>query len=93
MTFDRPSDLTRSWKATSGRRRGLSLANDKNSLPPSARRLVGSVNATCPAARSLLPFQQFFMSALDAPLSGCGLLGVINPADKLVPAKWRQTFP
>jgi hypothetical protein len=51
------------------------------------------MNATCPAARPLLSFEQFLTGSRDAPLAGCDLLGVINPADELVSAEKRQRFP
>ena len=51
------------------------------------------MNTTRPAAGSLLPFQQLVTGSADTPFSGCGLFGVIDPADKLVSAERRQAFP
>ncbi len=60
---------------------------------PSARRFIGSMDAPCPAARSLFAFQQRVMRSHDTSLPGCGLLGIIDPADELVSTERRQRFP
>jgi hypothetical protein len=73
--------------------RGLLPSVDEYSLLPSARRLVGSVDATRPAARPPLSFQQLVTGSRDTPLPGRDLLGIIDPADELVSAKRRQSFP
>jgi hypothetical protein len=71
----------------------LSPLINQNGLLPSAWRLVGAMNATHPAARSLLPLQQFVTGSLDASLTRRWLLRVIDPADELVSTKRRQAFP
>ena len=78
---------------TSASRRGLPLAIDQNSLLPPAWSLIGPMDAAGPAARPLLPLQQFLARSRDAPLAGRSLLGVIDPADEFVSAKGRQAFP
>jgi hypothetical protein len=85
--------VTGHWRETSTGQRGLLPAVDQDSLLPSARRFIGSMDAPRPAARSLLAFQQRVMRSHDASLPGCGLLGVIDPADKLVSTERRQRFP
>jgi hypothetical protein len=51
------------------------------------------MNATDPAARSLLPLQQLFAGSPDAALARRWLLRVIDPADEFIPAERRQAFP
>jgi hypothetical protein len=51
------------------------------------------VNATRPAAGSLLPLQQFLAGSLYATLARLQLLGVIDPADELVATQWGKAFP
>ena len=69
------------------------LLVDQHGLLPAARRLVGAVDATGPAARSLLPFQQLFAGSPDATVTCRLLFRVVDPADELVATKRRQTFP
>jgi hypothetical protein len=66
---------------------------EKNGLLPSAWCLVGSVDATRPAARPLLAFQQFGAGALYTALTRRQLLRVLDPADELVPTKRGQAVP
>jgi hypothetical protein len=51
------------------------------------------VNAACPAARAFLALQQFVTGPLDATLARLWLFCIIHPADELIPAERRQTFP
>src|SRR3569832_1277167 len=71
----------------------LPLAIDQHRLLPPARRLVGTVDTSRPAARPLLPLQQFLTGSCNAALARRRLLRVIAPADELVPAKRRQALP
>jgi hypothetical protein len=66
---------------------------DQDGLLPPARRLVGPVNATHPAARPLLSFQQFLAGSLDAVCAGFRLFGVLDPANELVAAERGQALP
>ena len=66
-------------QTTSACGRVLSITVDQDSLLPPARCFVGSVDAARPAAWSLLSFQQFVAGSLDAPATGCGLLGIVDP--------------
>ncbi len=87
----RPLEIDRQPETPSrGRPR---LLVEQHGLLPSARRLVRTVNATRPAARPLLAFQQFLASPLDATLSRSKLFCVLDPADELVAPNWRQLFP
>lgn len=70
-----------------------SLLIDQDCLLPSAWRLVGAVNATRPAAGSLLPLQQFVTGSLDATLTRPWLFRVIHPADELISTERRQALP
>ncbi|MDP0928687.1 hypothetical protein Q0601_16000 [Paracoccus onubensis] len=74
-------------------RAALSLLVDQDCLLPSAWLLVCTVNAACPAARSLLSFQQFVTGSLNATLARLCLFRIIDPADELIPAKRREVFP
>lgn len=60
---------------------------------PSAWLLVCAVNTACPAARSLLSFQEFVTGSLNATLACLGLLGIIDPADEFIPAERSEMFP
>jgi len=71
----------------------LPLAIDQHRLLPPARRLVGAVDATHPAARPLLPLQQLLAGSRDATLPRRRLFRVVDPADELVPTERRQAFP
>jgi hypothetical protein len=66
---------------------------DEDRLPPTAWRLVGPVNAACPAAGPRLPRQQLCARLLDATTTRRRSLCVIDPADELVPTERRQLFP
>jgi hypothetical protein len=76
-----------------GRSAVLSLLVDQDRLLPSAWRLIGAVNATCPAARSLLSLQQFVTGPLNATLARHCLFRIIDPANELIPAERREVFP
>ena len=71
----------------------LSLLLDQDCLLPPAWRLVGTVDASRPAARSLLSLQKFLARPLDATVARRWLLGVIDPANELIPAERREVFP
>jgi hypothetical protein len=71
----------------------LSLLIDQNRLLPSAWRLVGAVNATCPAAGPLLALQQLVTGSFNAALARCWLFRIVHPADELIPTERRQAFP
>lgn len=71
----------------------LSLLVDQDCLLPSAWRLIGAVDATRPAARSLLSLQQFLAGSVNAALARRWLLGVIDPANELIPAERSEVFP
>jgi hypothetical protein len=51
------------------------------------------MNATHPAARSLLPLQQFVTGSQDAALARRWLLRIIDPADELIATERCQAFP
>jgi len=69
------------------------LIVDKNRLLPLAGRLVGAVNATCPATGPPLSFQQLATGSLDTTLPRLWLFCIINPINELVATKWRQALP
>jgi hypothetical protein len=73
--------------------RVLPLLIDQDCLLPRAWRLVGAVNATHPAAGSLLPLQQFLTGSLNAALTRSWLFRVLDPADEFIPPERRQAFP
>jgi hypothetical protein len=76
-----------------GSRSGLRLAIDQDRLLPSAGRLVGAVDAACPATGAFLALPQFFAGAVDPALASCRLFCIIDPADEFVASDWRQAFP
>src|SRR3990167_3225869 len=92
--WPRPSRATRwrSW-ARADPSTALAFPVDQDGLLPTSRRLVGAMDAARPATRPLLALQQFLQGSLDAALAGCGLFGVINPANELVSPKRRQAGP
>jgi len=49
--------------------------------------------ATGPAAGPALAFLQLLLGPSDASLPGCPLLGVLDPADELVPGQGRDVLP
>ncbi len=74
-------------------RNTFSFLVDQDCLLPAARLLVFPVNAASPAARPLLPLQQFVAGSCYAALARCCLFCVFNPANELIPAKRREVFP
>jgi len=51
------------------------------------------MDATRPAARSLLSFQEFVTGPLNATLARLDLFRVIDPADELVASERSEFFP
>jgi hypothetical protein len=85
--------LARPWLRQAGLRAALSLSIDQHRLLPPARRLVGAVDATHPAAGPLLALQQFLTGPRDATLTRRRLFRVIDPTDEFVPTERRQALP
>jgi hypothetical protein len=71
----------------------LSLPIDQDGLLPSTWHLVGSVNTTRPAARALLPLQQFVTGSRNAALTCRRLFRVFHPADEFIATQRCQLFP
>jgi hypothetical protein len=71
----------------------LLFSIDQNGLLPGARRLIGAMNATCPAAGPLLSLQQFACGSLHTTLARFWLFGVVDPADELITTEGRQAAP
>lgn len=69
------------------------LAVYQNRLLPPAWRLVGAMNATCPAAGPFLSLQQFFTGSLNAALTRRLPFRVFDPADEFIAAEGREGFP
>src|SRR6202042_1402138 len=76
--------------------RRMSAALSTRSQPDHARSLSAStlaVAAAWPAARPALTVLQFFSGPADAAFSRLVLLGVLDPADELIPGQGRDVLP
>jgi hypothetical protein len=65
----------------------LSSPIDQDGLLPTTWSLVGAVNATRPTAWARLPLRDLVTGPFDAASARRCLLGVLDPADELVPAE------
>lgn len=66
---------------------------DQDRLLPSARRLIGPVDAARPTAGAPLALEQLFAGPFYPALARGRLFGFLDPADKLIPAERRQAVP
>lgn len=79
--------------AQAGLRPLLPLLINQDCLLPSAWRLVGAMNAACPAAGTFLALQQLVTGSCNATLARLQLFRVFHPADEFIAAERRQAFP